>query len=232
MITYDSRIQLSDRDLRRFWTKIKIGSAGQCWLWTAGTNGNYGQFRMPSCKLGAHRVAWATIHGQIPAGLEVLHTCDTPLCCNPAHLFLGTQPDNVKDMDVKGRRSNANRACGDHHGNAKLMDEQVLEILRRFNAGEPATCIAPDFGVHHSTVREIVNGERWKHFDRGQVRKGRDGMNRGERSSTAVLTEDLVRQIRHRHAAGEGLTDLGNEFDVTPQAIFSIVRRKTWKHVD
>jgi hypothetical protein len=51
----------------------------------------------------SHRAAWKLTHGPIPDGLQVLHRCDNPPCCNPAHLFLGTQQDNIADMHKKGR---------------------------------------------------------------------------------------------------------------------------------
>jgi hypothetical protein len=54
----------------------------------------------------AHRVAWTLANGPIPAGMHVLHTCDNPPCCNPGHLWLGTQADNMADMARKGRTSN------------------------------------------------------------------------------------------------------------------------------
>jgi hypothetical protein len=53
--------------------------------------------------LKVHRLAWAEANGPIPTGLRVLHKCDVPACCNPDHLFVGTQLDNVTDMRVKGR---------------------------------------------------------------------------------------------------------------------------------
>ncbi len=90
--------------MKRFWDKVD--KSGDCWLWTAGTNGQYGSFGRGTREQGkelAHRMAYELTHGSIPKGLFVRHTCDTPLCCNPAHLELGTHVDNMHDMHARGR---------------------------------------------------------------------------------------------------------------------------------
>jgi hypothetical protein len=75
-----------------------------CWLWTGAfhTDG-YGQIRLNGKTLRVHRLAWEEVNGPIPEGMAVCHTCDIPGCCNPAHLFLGTQRENIADMRAKGR---------------------------------------------------------------------------------------------------------------------------------
>jgi HNH endonuclease len=77
-----------------------------CWEWQRQRNwGGYGRLTLPNQrKILAHRLAWELEFGPIPDGLWVLHRCDNPPCCNPAHLFLGTTLDNTRDMDAKGRR--------------------------------------------------------------------------------------------------------------------------------
>ena|SRR3990167_1783266 len=100
-------------DRRRFWSKVAKGAEDVCWLWTASCHRNgYGQFvvttpsrdRRKLLNLRAHRVAWIlTQDRHIPDGLQVLHRCDTPHCCNPSHLFLGTPTDNMRDASAKGR---------------------------------------------------------------------------------------------------------------------------------
>lgn len=75
-----------------------------CWLWTGYYSYNgYGRVRQNHRKTPAHRMVWELAHGPVPAGMFVLHRCDTRPCVNPDHLFLGTAQDNVNDMVSKGR---------------------------------------------------------------------------------------------------------------------------------
>jgi HNH endonuclease len=91
----------------RFWAKVDR-SAGPdgCWPWTGARFWfGHGAIKIDGRPWGAHRIAWELTNGPIPDGLQANHRCDNPPCCNPAHLFLGTQLDNVRDMDAKGRRA-------------------------------------------------------------------------------------------------------------------------------
>ena len=72
-----------------------------CWIWIRGRNGT--AYGWQDGQL-AHRVAWRLAVGAIPKNLFVCHHCDNPPCCNPSHLFLGTNQDNIDDMVYKGRQ--------------------------------------------------------------------------------------------------------------------------------
>jgi hypothetical protein len=90
----------------RFWSKTE--TQGDCLVFKSYYDKDgYGRYRMDggrsAPKIKAHRAAWILTHGEIPAGLLVLHKCDNPPCVNPEHLFLGTQKDNMVDMAAKGR---------------------------------------------------------------------------------------------------------------------------------
>ena len=144
----------------RFWNKVK--KTKSCWLWTGAKDPkSYGKFgwhnrRSKRC----HRLAWELAHGRIPKGLQVLHRCDNPPCVNAAHLFLGTPKDNTHDAIAKNRL-----AHGEHHGNARLTNHDVLQIRARYNGifGQQ-TAIARIYGISPTTVRDIVHGINWRHL--------------------------------------------------------------------
>lgn len=90
----------------RWAAKVDFRGPNDCWEWQASiSSGGYGHIGDDYCGrlLTAHRVAWQIYHGNIPEKMYVLHSCDNTLCVNPAHLFLGTQTDNMHDMVQKGR---------------------------------------------------------------------------------------------------------------------------------
>ena len=90
-------------DAEKFWSRVKRGEASECWVWTGSTNGHgYGRLNVRGKWLGAHRVAFELANGKAPEQC-VLHSCDNPPCCNPAHLREGTLADNVQDMFARGR---------------------------------------------------------------------------------------------------------------------------------
>lgn len=90
---------------RRFWSKVARLGADECWPWLAFRDRDgYGRFSIGGTDMSAQRAAWALTSGEIPKGLHVLHDCDNPPCCNPAHLFLGTHADNMKDSARKKRK--------------------------------------------------------------------------------------------------------------------------------
>lgn len=93
----------------RLWAKVQTGWESDCWEFKGASgdagHGHLGPSGASQRHHQAHRVAWEFFYGPIPDGLYVCHHCDNPPCCNPAHLFLGTQADNMRDMIRKGRAS-------------------------------------------------------------------------------------------------------------------------------
>ncbi len=145
----------------RFWKRVK--KTNTCWLWTGSLNGDgYGTFSFYGPIIAVHRVVWMLLKSEIPQGMNVLHTCDVRNCVNPNHLYLGTQKDNRRDADVRGR---TNLPKGASHPRAKLTDEQVLEIRRLYKPWYFTTYdLAKKFGVGRTAIISIVDGKSWKHL--------------------------------------------------------------------
>ncbi len=139
----------------RFWAQIHIRSDDECWLW-GGTMlmSGYGRIYWRGKNWRAHRLMWTLTHGSIPEGLLICHHCDNKRCCNPAHLFIGTNADNMNDRIPKARK----------RGAEKLTDADVLEIRARRTCGELLESIAIDFPVQKNQIGRICRRIQWKHI--------------------------------------------------------------------
>lgn len=100
-----------DRRLR-FWTRVAIRGADECWEWTGPRQSfGHGFFHVGRVSIGSHRVAYFLATGEMDDALFVCHKCNNPPCCNPAHLYLGTQKDNMADC----KRAHRTRGCRTTH---------------------------------------------------------------------------------------------------------------------
>ena len=169
---------LSARNIRKFWSKVEVKGPDECWEWTACLYPTgYGCMRIGKTRFRANRVSWMIHNGQPDVTLAVCHHCDNRKCVNPAHLFIGTIPDNNIDRHTKGRS-----ACGDRAGrktcpesfpvgeevtNSKLTDDQVREIRALYKPrthGRGPVSLGRRFGVTHRMIYMIVHGKQWKHL--------------------------------------------------------------------
>lgn len=150
----------------RFWALVLKGA--QCWLWQGTKNPNgYGHMRVQGHFRSAHRLAWEYSNGPIPPGLFVCHTCDTPLCMKPDHLFLGTHQDNMKDMARKGRGGGDH--TGSHNGRARLTEESVIRIREQASNGVPHNELADLYRVTEHHIDNIVAGRAWRIVGRARA---------------------------------------------------------------
>jgi hypothetical protein len=154
----------------RFWPKVAIIPEHPCWEWIGKKNDTgYGSLaiRQGGNKrkwYKAHRISWELHYGQIPKGLHCLHKCDNPGCVRPDHLFLGTQLDNVRDMDKKQRRISSPQA-GQKNGKSKLTEKKVIAIRKEYKKGKISQLfLANKYGVCQSTIDLIVRKITWKHI--------------------------------------------------------------------
>jgi hypothetical protein len=155
-------IHVTGNTEENFWSKVAVGGDDGCWEWQAGKNRwGYGHHVIRCKRVGAHRMAWIYANGEIPDGLHVLHHCDNPGCCNPKHLFLGTNIDNIQDKCRKGRQS---RPKGEAHPGARLTEADVRRIRDRAKAGVRKTALAREYGVSQPHISYICSGRFWSHL--------------------------------------------------------------------
>lgn len=142
-----------------FWAKVdKSAGPDACWPWKgAVTTHGYGCFAWTGGRngrvLGAHKCAYMLTKGEVPAGLQIRHSCDTPICCNPAHLSVGTRKDNAQDKVARGRTPKT--------WEWKLDADKVREI-RALRGKSSSGEIAARFNITQSYVFTIWAGRCWK----------------------------------------------------------------------
>ena len=151
--------------LERLYAQALGDIATGCVLWQGfRIRSGYGQMNF-SRRLGAllvHRLAYALDH-RIPLSdmkfLVVMHKCNTPACIRPEHLRLGTQRENIADMDTQGRK-----ARGTQLRTAKLTEDQVRTIRAEYANGVSGVALARGYNVSVSLISQIVLRKIWAHI--------------------------------------------------------------------
>lgn len=141
-----------------FWSKVNVVAATECWNWTGGTSHHqYGSLGYHKKQVQAHRLAYELTYGYLPEyingeAIVVRHLCDNKLCCNPAHLAIGTHEDNMLDMRTSRM-----------HPTAKLLPSQVDEIKQLLADGNKTHKeIGQMFGVSSSNITMIATSRIWR----------------------------------------------------------------------
>lgn len=161
----NSSIEWTEPDtIERFWSYVEKAEGNACWIWKGGLfDKGYGQFRVKSKKVKAHKFAFVIANGDIPSGLLVCHSCDNPPCVRPSHLFAGTHKQNSGDRDRKGRRSPhlPPALSGEENHSAKLNWGAVREIRSLYRKMLNIE-IAKKYGISPSQVTNIMSGHSWR----------------------------------------------------------------------
>lgn len=157
----------------KFWAKVdRNGGLESCWLWTCGLGrGGYGKAKYRGRTVSAHRLAWELTNGSVPIGRQLNHSCDNRRCCNPSHLSVGTQAQNIAEAVARGRMARGDRQGlrvhpesrphGERNGSAKLVAAEVLAIRQ---SAERACRLAAAYGVSVTAVRFIRARRTWTHI--------------------------------------------------------------------
>ena len=133
-----------------------------CWEWTAYRNAlGYGVIRYAKKTWLAHRLSYTARVGAIPTGILVCHRCDNPACIRPDHLVLGTDLDNNRDMQWRGR---ANKSRGVGHLGSKLTEDEVRAIRAENPIYGYAIALAEQYKVSVSAIQKIRQQKTWRHL--------------------------------------------------------------------
>ncbi|MCP4042048.1 MAG: helix-turn-helix domain-containing protein [Gammaproteobacteria bacterium] len=147
---------------RRFFSKVRFES--DCWEWIGSRSSGYGMIGSGGA-LGpnvlAHRLSWKIHVGDIPDGLDILHSCDNRGCVNPRHLFPGTHADNMLDMCKKMRQRRSD-------GSPPFEPHQIREMREMKSKGLNQTEIGNAFGVTQGAISRIMSGKTYRWVPEGR----------------------------------------------------------------
>lgn len=180
----------------------------ECWEWEGCIQDGYGQIQTKYAKefgsIKAHRISYWLFNGEFDKNLDVLHQCDNAKCVNPQHLRLGTQTDNNRERDERGRQTILR---GVEHGSSIFTDIEVEEIRRRRVAGEQYKDIAEHYGCNRRTIERLCVGKTYDGVDLREQKKQEE--------------REAVRRLRE-----EGLTirQIAEQLDISASKICNLLK--------
>lgn len=162
--THNPETHLPDSIKRRFLSHVQ--KTDNCWLWKSRRNAKgYGTTSVGSCHVLAHRLSYTLFRHAFKREMCVLHHCDNPQCVNPAHLFVGTQIENIQDCVKKGRKI-ARRTSAWPSAKLTINKVKAMRILaKQTGLGPYELNNVYQFGVSGSLVSRILKHKVWKWLD-------------------------------------------------------------------
>lgn len=137
-----------------FWNRLDKGGEGGCWTFI-GARDVRGYGRINREYFGeslAHRYAWRIANPGKEMPEAVMHDCDNPPCCNPAHLIAGTRLENNQQAWSRGLHPR-----GESHWRTRLSDDEIREIRERVSLGEKQSDLAREYDCSQSHISKVVN---------------------------------------------------------------------------
>lgn len=148
----------------RFWARVNKNTPSGCWIWTGCVDKwGYGDISYLGKHVQAHRLSWRLLRGE-PTGFHVLHKCNTPPCCNPDHLYLGTDADNTEDKRKAGTILLGEKAVGAVLSNAIVIEARKLYWCKGKGKGSNIVELAAKFKVPKGSLYCAITRRSWKHI--------------------------------------------------------------------
>ena len=159
-----TNIQGTESFNRLFWSKVLRYGVKDCWPWTGSTVNEikpYGRIKVSGKLKLTHRVAYELVYKiLVPDNIQVLHKCDNPICCNPNHLHLGTNADNMHEKSIRGRINTKGGPQG------KFTYDEWQDIKNLYYTEHWSKCrIASKYNTYDTTIRRVImdkEGYRYK----------------------------------------------------------------------
>ena len=199
-------------------SKLKETETG-CHEWTGAlAPSGYGyitasrKWRLKNRYFRTHRVFYFLEIGIQPGELLVLHACDNPPCCNPKHLFLGTNADNSLDCVLKGRKY---RPAAFEY--STVVTKEVFEDLKieYQSTGMSINKIAKKYNINPATI---------------SIAFKKNGVD-ASRKRQKLMEKDVI-EIRRLKSLGESTNkDIARMFNITTDTVVRVYTGKSWGHI-
>lgn len=210
-----------------FWSKVIIKNINECWIWMGlKDKDGYGKFfENNNDTIRSHRYVYTLYYGDIPENMQICHTCDTPECVNPNHLFSGTHQDNVNDKVNKNRQ-----VKGENHIGSKLKESDII-LIRQLALTIPHNKLAQQFNISTFMIYNIIYEKSWAHVPTNKLNiiPGQF-LSKGESHGRAKLKDVDVIQIRQL-STSMSQQMIANQFKINQNTVSKIINRKLWKHI-
>lgn len=195
----------------RVWllSNIRVDENG-CWLWQLGRSGGYGKVVYDGKNQAAHIVCYTLFVGPVPDGKQLNHSCNIKLCCNPTHVYPGTQADNGADMRAAFRQRRILMAKG-----VSVSDEVKEEVIAMRTRGQlMPTDIARELSLSSQTVYNILSEAGLSGANVTNVRVSR----------ATPLSDDEIGKLITRYVNDENVSELCDEFRISIPYMYDILR--------